>query len=134
MPLSRSLPRGAAVAALLGAAALPACGGRADRTDHPALHQVAGGDPRRGAAAVRARGCVACHVVPGVRGPAAHVGPPLAAFSRRAYIAGTLPNGPENLVRWIEDPQAIRPGSAMPRLGIGEAEARDIAAYLLTLR
>ncbi len=42
-----------------------------------------------------------------------------------------LPNTPENLVRWIQQPEQIRPGTAMPNLGISEDDARDIAAYLL---
>ena len=34
---------------------------------------------------------------------------------------------------WLLDPGAISPGSAMPALGLSEAEARDAAAYLFTL-
>ena len=48
----------------------------------------------------------------------------------RAYIAGELTNTPENVVRWIMDPQAIEPGTVMPDLGLTEAEARDVAAHL----
>ena len=55
-------------------------------------------------------------------------------FARRAYIAGQLPNDPENLVRWIQDPQGVEPGTAMPNLGVTAAVARDMAAYLYTLR
>jgi cytochrome c1 len=46
-------------------------------------------------------------------------------------LAGRLPNGPENLERWLRGPQAVKPGSAMPDLGVTERDARDIAAYLL---
>jgi cytochrome c1 len=38
------------------------------------------------------------------------------------------------LIRWIETPQAIEPGTAMPNLGVTEQRARDMAAYLYTLR
>jgi cytochrome c1 len=62
------------------------------------------------------------------------VGPPLTMFAHRAYIAGQLPNQPENLVRWIQDPQGVEPGTAMPDLGVTPAVARDMAAYLYTLR
>jgi cytochrome c1 len=62
------------------------------------------------------------------------VGPPLAGFAGRTYIAGRFPNTAPALVRWIESPQAVAPGTAMPDLGIEEAQARDIAAYLYTLR
>jgi cytochrome c1 len=62
------------------------------------------------------------------------VGAPLTAFARRAYIAGNLPNTPENLVAWLRDPQAIEPGTAMPNLEVSETDARHLAAYLATLR
>ena len=45
-----------------------------------------------------------------------------------------LRNSPANLVRWIRDPQGVVPGNAMPNMGVSDAEARDIAAYLYTLR
>ena len=54
---------------------------------------------------------------------------PLAA---RLYLAGTLPNTPENLVRWIRDPKGVKPETAMPVTGISDEEARDVAAYLLS--
>ena len=41
---------------------------------------------------------------------------------------------PENMIRWLIDPQAVEPGTAMPNLGMSEADARHIAAYLYTLR
>jgi cytochrome c1 len=41
-----------------------------------------------------------------------------------------LPNTPDNLVRWLRDPQAVSPQTIMPDLGLGEPQARDIAAYL----
>jgi cytochrome c len=95
---------------------------------------VVGGDPERGKVALAGFGCTACHTIPGVRGANGLVGPPLTQFARRAYIAGQLPNEAENLVRWIEDPQEIEPGTAMPDLGVMPAVARDMAAYLYTLR
>jgi cytochrome c len=95
--------------------------------------QVPGGDPRRGAAAIERNGCGSCHVIPGIRGAAGTVGPPLTDFADRGYIAGELPNNGDNLIRWIIDPRVVEPGTDMPSLDIGEAEARDIAAYLFTL-
>jgi cytochrome c len=95
---------------------------------------VAGGDPEGGKAALARFGCTSCHTIPGVRGANGLVGPPLTQFARRAYIAGQLPNDAENLVRWIQNPQVIEPGTAMPNLGIVPAVARDMAAYLYTLR
>jgi cytochrome c1 len=54
-------------------------------------------------------------------------------MGRRGYIAGHLPNNGPNLIRWIRDPQQVDPGNAMPDLGVGDVDARDIAAYLFTL-
>jgi len=95
---------------------------------------VAGGNAERGRDAITAYGCGACHVVPGVRAAQGMVGPPLTAFAGRAYIAGEAPNTANALIRWIMNPQSIEPGTAMPALGVTEAHARDIAAYLYTLR
>jgi cytochrome c len=95
---------------------------------------VQGGDARRGPTAIVRYGCGACHVIPGVGSAVGMVGPPLTAFSRRAYIAGELPNTADNLVTWITVPQAIEPGSAMPNLGVDDRSARDIAAYLYAPR
>jgi hypothetical protein len=50
------------------------------------------------------------------------------------YIAGQLSNDPQNLLRWIQDPQAVEPGTAMPDLGVGPEVARDMAAYLYSIR
>ena len=48
--------------------------------------------------------------------------------------AGQLVNSPDNLIRWIVDPQTVEPGTAMPNLGVILAVARDMAAYLYTLQ
>jgi len=56
--------------------------------------------------------------------------PPLDRFYERSYIAGRLPNTWDNLTKWIENPQQIEPGNAMPNLGVTADEAHDIAAYL----
>jgi cytochrome c1 len=96
-------------------------------------HEVDGGDAERGRVRIAAYGCGSCHNIPGVPGANAHVGPPLDAYSERAYIAGAMENRPESLVRWIMNPQSIEPGTAMPDLGVQEQDARDIAAYLYSL-
>jgi cytochrome c len=95
---------------------------------------VPGANADRGRHALAAMGCAACHVIPGVQGADGKVGPPLAGIGSRIMIAGQVPNTPDNLVRWIRDPQAIEPGTAMPNLGVSEQTARDIAAYLYTLQ
>ncbi len=92
------------------------------------------GDARRGKQLIEGIGCGACHVIGGIRSARGEVGPPLTGMARRSFIAGELPNNPANMVRWIQDPQAVEPNTAMPNLGIDERAARDIAAYLYTLR
>ncbi len=96
--------------------------------------ELTGGDPHKGRDTIRKYGCNACHTIPGIPGADALVGPPLTKVGSRAYIAGELPNTPANLMRWIQKPQEIEPHTAMPNMGVSEADSRDIAAYLYTLR
>lgn len=95
---------------------------------------VAGGSVRRGAEAVTEMGCGSCHSIAGITGAHGQVGPPLTGVGGRAILAGELPNTPANMIRWVRDPQAVEPATAMPNLGVTEQQARDIAAYLYTLR
>ncbi|HZI19996.1 MAG TPA: hypothetical protein VEY09_15535 [Pyrinomonadaceae bacterium] len=55
-------------------------------------------------------------------------------MAQRSYIAGVLTNSPDNMIRWLRDPPAVDHLTAMPRLGLTEQEARDVASYLYTLR
>ncbi|NKC32850.1 c-type cytochrome [Falsiroseomonas selenitidurans] len=107
--------------------------GACDAAEPPAALRIAGGDAARGAQVIAAHGCGACHVIPGIPGAVSWVGPPLIEWARRGVLAGRVPNAPEHLVAFLRNPQATSPGSAMPNLGLGEAEARDAAAYLYTL-
>lgn len=93
-----------------------------------------GGDPARGRLIARANGCGGCHDIPGVEGARGAIGPSLEAFGGRRYIAGRLNNEPRNLIVWLRDPHSIDPQTAMPDVGLSEHQARDIAAYLYTLR
>jgi cytochrome c1 len=93
-----------------------------------------GGDPDRGKEVIQQFDCGSCHTIPGVRAARGLVGPPLLWFSRRTFIAGELPNTPENLVRWVRSPVSVEPMTAMPTVGLSEQQARDVAAYLYTLR
>jgi len=82
---------------------------------------------------LRQYACHSCHIIQGVVGPKSHVGPALTAWSQRRYIAGVLPNTPDNLARWIQHPQQLRPGTLMPDLKVPESHARVMASYLFTL-
>lgn len=124
-----SLPRPRRLcAAGLCLALLAGCGER------EAPQPVNGGDPLQGQRLMAQYQCTACHAVPEVPGAAGNAGPPLELFGRRSYIAGGIPNTPPNLARWLDNPQAVKPGTAMPDLGVSPDEARHMAAYLLTLR
>lgn len=97
------------------------------------LIEVPGSDPANGPSAMQRYGCISCHTVPGVSGANGNVGPPLTNFANRVYVAGMLPNTPDNLIYWIQNPQEVVPGNAMPDLGVSDQDARDIVSYLYTL-
>lgn len=119
-------------ARLLAAVLVAGLAGCTDAKEEAA--RLTGGDPDQGAALIRKYGCSACHVIPGVEGARGMVGPPLNGIASRTYLGGQLPNTPENMMRWIQDPQSIERGTAMPNVGVSDREARHIAAYLYTLR
>jgi cytochrome c len=75
-------------------------------------------------------GCPTCHVIPGVPGADGKVGPSLASLAQRSYIAGVLPNTPENLEQWVMHPQKFQPGIAMPEMGVSQEDAYRIATFL----
>src|SRR5690242_9845725 len=93
---------------------------------------ITGGDPRRGEAMFIQYGCGSCHTLKNVRTAMGSAGPPLDGIAIRTFIAGHLANKPENMELWIRDPQHVSPGTAMPNLHVGEADARDITAFLYT--
>jgi cytochrome c1 len=62
------------------------------------------------------------------------LGPPLNAMGLRGYIAGQMPNKPENMTHCIAHPRSVDPQTVMPETGISEDDARHVAAYLYTLR
>jgi cytochrome c len=122
----RSLAAAIACAALIAAAAC-------SNVKREAA-QLTGGDPDRGVQLIGRYGCAACHTIPGVRGANAAVGPPLTRVANRTYLAGQIQNTPANMMRWIQHPREVERGTAMPELGVTDSDARDIAAYLYTLR
>ena len=101
-----------------------------DLTDR--AQSLTGGNVARGKALFAAYGCGGCHTVDGVPQAQGLVGPPLDTIAVRAMIGGRLSNSPANLEKWIRDPQAVSPGTAMPDLGVTPAQSRDLAAFLYT--
>ena len=98
------------------------------------MHAAAttGGDPARGEAMFIQYGCGSCHALKHVRTAVGAVGPPLDGVALRVIIGGHLSNTPDNMERWIRDPQQVSPGTAMPDLNVGARDARDITAFLYT--
>jgi mono/diheme cytochrome c family protein len=79
-----------------------------------------------------AKGCAGCHAIQGVS--SGTVGPALNNFGNKGDIAGVLPNNKDNLLRWLANPPGVKPGTAMPNLGLNPQEQSDIADYLLSLK
>jgi len=92
------------------------------------------GAPERGRLLLAQYQCGSCHAIPGVPASRGQVAASLEAFGQRSYIAGRLTNAPDTLARWIESPQSLVPGTLMPSMGVSPADARDMAAYLSSLR
>lgn len=128
-------PRPRRSAAIVLAAILPLFAAACDES-HPAEtpYPALAGDPERGARLIDSFGCGSCHEIPGLSGADGVVGPPLTRMGRRIYIAGVLRNTPENMMFWLQNPQLVVPGNAMPDMGISRRQARHIAAYLYTLQ
>ena len=78
-------------------------------------------------------GCALCHRVRGT--PAGgRLGPDLTHIAgRRTLASALLPNTPGHLGGWIANPQALKPGSRMPRVPMSRDEFRLIHHYLQTL-
>lgn len=90
---------------------------------------------RLGAGLFNAHGCSACHTIRGTEA-AGVVGPDLTHLGSRLTIAaGTLPNKPEDLQRWIAQTHAVKPGVHMPHFGmLPEEDLAALAAYLQELQ
>jgi cytochrome c oxidase subunit 2 len=87
-----------------------------------------------GLAVFRRAGCGQCHAIRGT--PAVGTaGPDLTDFgSRRTIAAGMLPNTRGHLAGWIANPQAIKPGSKMPRTYLDGDELWTLVLYLESLQ
>jgi cytochrome c2 len=114
------------LAALILLAALSGCESQAP----PAL----GGNPDNGRLLLRQFACGSCHSIPGVANAGGKVGPPLEGIAKRVYLAGVLPNTPQNMAAFIREPAAFAPRTAMPDMNVTQEHARDMVAYLYTLR
>jgi cytochrome c oxidase subunit 2 len=76
------------------------------------------------------RQCASCHTVNGTDA-GGQTGPDLTHFGGRATIAaGLLHNTPQNLDRWLADPQQLKPGANMPEVPLSAEDRAALVAYL----
>lgn len=75
--------------------------------------------------------CLQCHAItPDQRG----FGPNLAGFANRNTVAGFRPNEPEWISKWLANPQAVKPGTLMPNVGLNQQEVTELVKYLQELK
>jgi mono/diheme cytochrome c family protein len=77
----------------------------------------------RGAQLFTDHGCYGCHTV-------GKTGTPIATDLTRVGTRHTEPA----LLQWLRDPASQKPTAHMPRIAMRDADARDLAAYLASLR
>jgi cytochrome c len=104
------------------------------RDDERLAEQISGGSVARGRTAFERYGCGTCHEVEGQANAQGHVGPSLHDFALQQALPGGLPNKTETLARWLREPRSVEPRTAMPNLGVSERDARDLIAFLYTMR
>lgn len=111
---------------------------------------LAQGDAKRGETAFMMGGCIGCHAINGNPMAMSNVGPNLTHFASRHTLGGGLfPNDDRHLARWIKNAKAMKPGTLMNVIGIGEydpilkgpvtagltdAQIADVVAYLRSLK
>ncbi|MEA2936472.1 MAG: hypothetical protein QOD74_3118 [Variibacter sp.] len=135
---SRSVSIAALVVLAAGVSAAAAGGGyyqyRERQESKTRAIALTGGNPDRARDVIGKYGCAGCHQISGIRSPGGRAAPPLNDVGARMYVGGVLTNTGDNLVRWIVNPKAFSPRTAMPVTGISEEEARHVATYLYALR
>lgn len=100
------------------------------QTAHPPQSEL----EQRGLHLVERTACVMCHTIRGTAA-AAMIAPDLTHFASRSTIAaGTRPLTQQHLEEWLKDPQALKPGTRMPTLGLSDDDRAAIAAYLEQLK
>ena len=88
----------------------------------------------QGEAAFLTAGCAGCHAIVGTNARGV-LGPNLTHIGSRQTIgANLLANNPENMARWLADPQALKPGNLMPNLRLDSTTIGQLVAYLESLK
>ena len=96
--------------------------------------RITGGDARQGPQTIRKYGCYTCHTIAGVPGARGLIGPSLNGIGERYFIAGQLPNTPQDMEHWIQHPHQFEPHTLMPEMNVTEQDSQNIAAYLYSLK
>jgi len=80
------------------------------------------------------KGCASCHSTI-ARTLSSGKGPSLAGLMTREFLGGGISrNTPENLMLWLKDPQAAKPGNRMPNTPLTADERRVLLAFMESLR
>ena len=90
------------------------------------FYQALDPQEQQGVKVILQRGCGSCHTIPNIPGAAGTIGPNLAGDrpEERKIAGGAVPNNsPADLAEWILDPPSLKPGTAMPKLGLAPDEA-----------
>lgn len=95
------------------------------------------GDAKRGFDTFMNGPCIACHLIEGTKAQGT-ISPRALTRYASAYptIAqvGTLALNKDNLEKWLKNPPALKPGTAMPNLNLKPQEIADLTEYLLSLK
>ena len=103
--------------------------------DTPAV----GGPVVQGYGLFKTKGCTGCHAIAGYPGAEANIGPDLTHVgSRRHIVAGWLENTPDNMRRWLRNPNEVKPdnimGQAIKEGTLTAEEIDSLTAYLESLK
>lgn len=94
----------------------------------------AGGTALTGAHIFKNATCGNCHRVRGTDA-SGNAGPDLTHFaSRKTMLAGMLPNTKENVRKWLQNPQAVKPGALMPQFKYPKDSLNALVDYLVSLQ
>ncbi len=78
--------------------------------------------------------CASCHTVASIPQARGRVGPDLSTYATQPQIAGVIGNTPENLARYLKNPAQVKPGTAMPNLGLTDQQVANLVAFMQGLR
>ena len=106
-----------------------------DHQKQPAVQDFSGDSAAtQGQAVFMQNACINCHTISGTAATG-RFGPDLTHLASRDTLAsGAIPNSPENLRKWIDNPDSIKPGSLMPPMHLNDHDLDLITAYLAKLR